>query len=178
MRCALSLCTRRTMTAPALSLLFCPTAPGVFSASDLQTASKPRYCRAASCPTCWTIERHGPQMTLFDRCFYVTLLTVSALLLFIGLALAIIAGVSPILSGSIILANSHSQINGNYHLFPLLYLAVGQALSLIVFSLGWAFHPTRFVMRWHLIVCGAAWLFVLAIALVLYGSFRLGWPGL
>jgi len=124
------------------------------------------------------IERHGPQVTLFDRCFYVGMLTLSALLLFIGLALATIAGVSPILSGSIILWNSDSQINGNYHLFPLLYLGVGQTLSLIVFFLAWAFHPTKFVMKWYLIVCGAAWFFVSLTALVLYVSFLVGWPGL
>jgi hypothetical protein len=102
----------------------------------------------------------------------------SALLLFVGLALATIASMSPILSGSIILIKSDSQIKGNYHLLPIIYLSVGQTLSLIVFVLGWAFHPTKLVMRWYLIVCGAAWLFVLAMALGLYSSFRLGWPGL
>jgi hypothetical protein len=117
-------------------------------------------------------------VTLFDRCFYVAMLAGSALLLFAGLMLATISGMSPISSRSIILVNRHSQINGNYRLFPLLYLAVGQTLSLIVFFLAWAFHPTKLVMKWYLIACGAAWVFVLAMALTLYGSFRLGWPGL
>jgi hypothetical protein len=85
---------------------------------------------------------------------------------------------SPILSSSIILVNTHSQINGNYHLFPLLYLAFGQTLSLIVFFLAWAFHPTKLAMKWYLIACGATWVFVLAMALTLYAAFQLGWPGL
>jgi Mn2+/Fe2+ NRAMP family transporter len=106
------------------------------------------------------------------------MLTLSALLLFVGLALATIAGVIPILSRSIILVNGHSQIKGNYHLYPLIYLSVGQVLSLTFFFFGWASHPTKLVMKWYLVLCVVVWIFVLALALILYVSFRLGWPGL
>jgi len=82
------------------------------------------------------------------------------------------------LSGSIILVNNESQIKGNYHLFPLVYLSIGQVLSLIFFFFGWAFHPTKRAVKWYLIACAVVWIFVLAVALVLYVAFRLGWAGL
>ena len=106
------------------------------------------------------------------------MLTVSALLLLVGIALATIAGVSPILSGSIILMNNDSQIKGNYHLFPLIYLSAGYTLSLIFFFFGWAFYPTRLAIKWYFIASIVAWISMLAIAMVLYVSLRIGWPGL
>jgi hypothetical protein len=117
-------------------------------------------------------------VNLLDRLFYAAMLTVSALLLFSGLVLAAIAGVSPILSGSIILVNNNSQVADNYHLFPVVYYSIFYILSLILFLVGWLFHPTNIVLKSYLIVSVVAWTLVLAMALVLYISFHLGWAGL
>jgi hypothetical protein len=116
-------------------------------------------------------------VTLLQRIVYVAMLTASALLFFYSLVLALVAGVSPILSGNIIYVNNISPFNNDYHFFPILNLAIGQVLSTAAFLLAWGIHPTRNAVKIYLALCGAAWIVIIAIALILYVSLKVAWAG-